>query len=117
MAELVAVGAACALAKGASKVVEAATGKSIATNCKSAIKGLRKWVLQKAGEKAGEKLGKEAAEYFFNRDGGKKIRPTMVILMACACNATAAAHDPAGSTSARGLSPSLTKSRPTRTRS
>ena len=67
MAELVAVGAACALAKGASKVVEAATGKSIATNCKSAIKGLRKWVLQKAGEKAGEKLGKEAEEYFFNK--------------------------------------------------
>ena len=67
MAELVAVGAACALAKGASKVVEAATGKSIATNCKSAIKGLRNWVLQKAGEKAGEKLGKEAAEYFFNK--------------------------------------------------
>ena len=68
MAELVAVGAACALAKGASKVVEAATGKSIATNCKSAIKGLRKWVLQKAGEKAGEKLGKKAEEYFFNKN-------------------------------------------------
>ena len=68
MAELVAVGAACALAKGASKVVEAATGKSIATNCKSAIKGLRNWVLQKAGEKAGEKLGKEAEEYFFNKN-------------------------------------------------
>ena len=32
-----------------------------------------------------------AAEYFFNRDGGKKIRPTMVLLMAYACNADAAA--------------------------
>ena len=55
MAELVGVGLACAGAKAASKGVKAATGKSIVSHCKSAAKGLRNIVLQKAVEKASKK--------------------------------------------------------------
>ncbi|CAM9914246.1 unnamed protein product, partial [Chrysoparadoxa australica] len=35
-----------------------------------------------------------AAKYFFEVDGGKKVRPTMVLLMSHACNADALATDP-----------------------
>ena len=44
--------AACAGAKAANKAVKEVTGKSIVSHCKSAAKGLRNIVLQKAGEKA-----------------------------------------------------------------
>ena len=65
MAELVAVGGAvCAAAKVANKGVKAATGRSIARHCRSAAKGLRNIVLQKAGEK----LSKEAEERLFNQE-------------------------------------------------
>ena len=43
--------------------VKTATGKSIANNCRSALKGLRNIVLQKAGKKA----TKEAEELLFNK--------------------------------------------------
>ena len=49
MPELFAVGA-CAAAKAVNKAVKEVTGKSIANHCKSAAKGLRNIVLQKAGE-------------------------------------------------------------------
>ena len=55
--------AACAGAKAANKAVKEVTGKSIVSHCKSAAKGLRNIVLQKAGEKA----SKEAEELLFNK--------------------------------------------------
>ena len=64
MAEFAVGGAVCAAAKVANKGVKAATGKSIVSHCKSAAKGLRNIVLQKAGEKA----SKKAEEVIFKQE-------------------------------------------------
>ena len=62
--------AACAGAKAANKAVKEVTGKSIVSHCKSAAKGLRNIVLQKAGEKA----SKKAEEVLFNQEARAEFK-------------------------------------------
>ena len=62
--------AACAGAKAANKAVKEVTGKSIVSHCKSAAKGLRNIVLQKAVEKA----SKKAEEVLFNQEARAEFK-------------------------------------------